>query len=191
MTLLPTTKRVCPSLSVFLSCHRIYTQIGLFHACFLFWPCFLAFAGGRKGDWSAPQHPARVRAFHLTQCKVRCTVSEGWGSVHSGILPMSRFLLPGISTRCGRRRITGNASPAPPSVLLGEGAGHAAQSQKGLPTAVRPPTPSVVHLPCGTTLASQGVLGFVFKEPDCGGFLRTILRSEALGKERTRQGGRQ
>lgn len=93
------------------------------------------------------------------------------------------------------RGVEGKGSQVTPAqlhrLLLGEGAGHAAQSQKGLPTAVRPPTPSVVHLPCGTTLASQGVLGFVFKEPDCGGFLRTILRSEALGKERTRQGGRQ
>lgn len=96
-----------------------------------------------NADGVAGAHPnilPKCGHFISLQCfspSARCTVSEGWGLVHSGIFPMSRLLLPGISARCGRRKHTGNADRAPPPPFLGEG--NAVRSQKGLPAAVRHP----------------------------------------------------
>lgn len=136
-----------------------------------------------NADGVAGAHPnilPKCGHFISLQCfspSARCTVSEGWGLVHSGIFPMSRLLLPGISARCGRRKHTGNADRAPPPPFLGEG--NAVRSQKGLPAAVRHPLRThQAYQP--TTRNDFTFSGSFFSPPDCGVFLRTILRNEAL-----------
>lgn len=122
--------------------------------------------------------------------KVRRAVSEAWGSAHSSVLRAPRLLSPGISAQCRRRRHTGNATRPGRLCFWEKTLTKQPSLRRVSPLQLDPAHTKRGNLPRGTTLASRGLFGFDFKESDCGsvcvcgGVLRTVLRNEALGKER-------
>lgn len=180
------------SFCVFLSCHRIYTQTCLFHACFSL--VLLSRFCWMQTGW-LESTPKSCRSAGISSHSDASRPLQGAPFQRAGVLcTAASFQCPDYSCLGFLRGVEGKSTQVTRTELHRPCSWEKAQAMK--PTLERAPRSSETpptHTPSISAYHAERLylLGeffvFCFFEPDLGVFLRTILRNEALealGEER-------